>query len=474
MTRIILLAAGLLFFAHVPGGYTSPLSLTIKSDYYSYKDPDMAAYNQNIYNQNQAFQSLNTDDDIAFALTDLSLDYNKKYLNSEIFIKMRYRGFWGNDNLGENSQNSAIFYDNLYVDFYFTENSYIGIGRMNYSIGDALTDYFFDDIIDGAIIKYKSTAYGYPFDISVMSDITGMASRPDEAENFYMIKKDDEEIEDFQGDTVSTRYGANASFWFFKSFIYYVRYAASKKGGADIAQNGDTSTNLVDGDYLVLGGTRLFYDFKKWGMADLTYAYSTGYDFQYSANHKYNGSGVSINYSGDIIQMSGYSENFVKNIKASLSLGLFTDGYCGMKGASFGDSLLDEYYGYSVAPYAGAYHFHDYGKISDAPTYTDKTVSKTFYKLMVSTIFRMGIEFDVGLLLITANENGETGIIMGNEYITGIRYSFNNVVFGGTFSTFQPGDYYKSRSAANPYIPSGKDPFYSYKFSFTSKFTIIE
>ncbi len=469
----VMVMSSMLFIPSLPVS-SSPLTLDFETYYYSFIDPDMTSYNQADYAENQPDQTLNTDDNIAFAMTSLILNYNKKYLNSELFIKMRFEGFWGNDNIGENSENSAYYYDNLYTNFYFTTNSYIGIGRMDYKIGDSLNDYFFDDIIDGIVMMHKSTYLQYPYDVSIMADIMGMTSRPEGTSRFDFIQKDDEEIEDFQGDTISTRIGGNASFWFFRGFAYYIRYAASKQGGADIAQNGDTSANTVDGDYLTTGGGRLFYDFKFWGKADLTCAYSYGYDFQYDTDHKYSGTGIAANYAGDMAEIFDLQGSMIKNIFTSLSFGMFSEGYCGMRGVSYDEILLDDYYGYSVAPYADAYHFYDYAKDEDAKTYTDRSVAKTFYKIIVTTVLRMGLEMDLGFIMLTANENGDTGIPMGNEYIAAARYGLNNVVFSATFNLFQPGSYYTDNSQSNPYIPAGKDPFYGFMFSFISKFTLID
>jgi hypothetical protein len=404
----------------------------------------------------------------------MKLDYSKRYLNTELYMKMRFEGYWGNDNLGENSASAPMFFDSLYTSFYFSERSFIRIGRQDYSIGSSIHDYFFDYIIDGALIKFESRALDRPWDISIMSDITGMATLADETRRFKHINKDPEVMEDFNGDTLSARFGFNASFWFARTFVYYVRYGASKAGGADISHNGLSTVNKPDGDYLVMGGGRLYYDFNKFGYTDLTYAASTGYDFQYSTNIKYQGQAVVFNYRTDIIKIADLSERIVKSVLTGISVGYFSDGFCGMRGASFGDSLLDEYGGYTPAPYAGAYHFYDYSKIKDGETFVDRSIAKTFYRFTLSTLFRAGVEAAFDYIRLYANESEKTNILMGYLYSGSLSYIHENVTFKTGIGVFMPDSYYPSRSAENSFIPAGKDPFTVLTFSFTSKFSLTE
>ncbi|MBN2436000.1 MAG: hypothetical protein JXK07_12115 [Spirochaetes bacterium] len=300
-----------------------------------------------------------------------------------------------------------------------------------------------------------------------------MAAKPDETNRFKNIRKDSTVMDNYDGDTMTVRYGGTCTLGFARAFGYYLRYGATEHGGTDITDSGLATENKSDGDYFYFYGGRLFQDFRRLGYIDFTYAESTGVDYRFENTYRFEGKAWSLNYSLDIIRLFGLSKWAFKYITPSVTLGDFSEGFCGMKASSFGDHLLDDYLGYSVSPYTDAYHFHDFDNERENATYADKTVSKKFNKYALSVMLGFDLSFDFSYMELYANDRNEGQLLMGKLYTGAIGYTGNSINMKIGYSIYHPDEYYKVKSVDNPYINEGKDPFYVYSFIFTSKFTLI-
>lgn len=429
------------------------LRVYFTTDLLFFENADLAKYNPSTYQQNQALPYANTDDRNYFIYSTVGIDYSAKLENSVFFADVFRYGYWGNDNLeGRDDGKNGILFGKLYFNYYFSSEISLSLGRMPYSIGNSISDYFFADTIDGFKINLELDKSFY---IHFMGDVLGIASKPDTY--FFSTEKDSEKIDDFKGETFSLRAGLSASYHFIKIFGYYLRYGANNQGGADRAENGFNSLNQPDGDFLTLSGLRLFLKDKNWGQMDLTLAYSYGKDYQFAGEKSYHDMAAALN-----LRMNLF-ERFV----FLFSSGYFGSQFCSMKGFSMGGLLLYQYKGYFPSAYAGPYHFKDYAK-KDPVTFTDLTVSKTFGQL--------GFEFQeirwklgLSLLLLYQTENME---YMGVENELYAEITLTNLKFYLKTGFFIPSFYYQKHHTENKYLPDGKSVFYGFNFGVTFFFDI--
>ena len=447
---------------------SSPLNIVFEPAFYSFNNADLTNYNQSKYDNNKAVQSRNTDDRAVFSLSTVTLDYRKKYLNSEFFMTMRADGYWGNDTLGKNSRSSLLF-DKLYARTAFGYDSWVAIGRQEYGIGDSVNEYIFNSTIDGIVTNISVDVFGHPLVVDIMGDVTGISSTPADTNKFSTIKKDDEQVDDFKGNTVSIRAGGKLGYYCAKFFGYYVRYAASQEGGSDISDDGRTTLNKVDGDYMYMYGGRLYNDFHVFGKADFTMAFSDGYDYQQDRDIRYKGKAFVLNYEFNLNNTRFQPWKYLNNVRFRFSIGQFGENYCGMDSDGLGGLLLDDYYGYKMSAIAGPYHFVDYAKEQDNPTYVDRSVSKNFIKtgLMIS-LWYMDLDYTF-LMLKDCKKNA-----MGKLHVLSLNYVDDNfkVYLQGEY--YKPGTYYKKEGSTNSFVPNGSDPFYCISLGARYEFTLLD
>ncbi len=434
-----------------------------------------------LYRVNRSADYINSDDRLTFAYYNVSLSYYRKFLNSIFKIELYHSGFLGADNVegGDQGKNPILFKDLHYI-YYPVKNFSLKLGRFYFDIGGSERDYFFSDRIDGLNLQYRVNDSIY---IQGLFDILGIASKPEGTRIWYGIEKDDEFIEDFNGDVISLRGGLVGKIYFARVFSFFLRYGANTQGGADIAENGKSIINKADGDYLSMSGARFSFDFGMAGEFDLTGAYSYGKDYQFYDEKIYNGFAFSLNYS------KWFQQSILRRI--SFSSGYFHPGFCSMKAQSMGNTLLWAYKGYFPSPYAYFYHFKDYQKRTFGQTYIDKTIPKTFGRLDIDIKFW---KFIISLSSVGLFESAPTLPYMGIENELTVNLIVDNITFSMMGAVFFPSNWYRDRATRltvnpgsifemlyypddylnriviNTYLPFGKDPFYG--FSFSSSYTL--
>ena len=427
-------------------------SISFFSGAYHFNNDDQLTYNQNSYSANKSVQFLNTDDRANVITGLLQLKYDTSYKKTEFNIDVARQGVWGTDNFqGRDQGRNPILVNRLHFWWYPTENISFLLGRHRYSIGEADRDYFFSDVLDGILLKYS---FSDDMSIELEGDVVSNAAKPSVG-IYGLINKDDEQVQDFNGDTVTARGGLNFSFKVpdligFKLFSYYLRYGGNTLGGADIAENGRNDINKADGDFLSMSGVRTTAKLGDLLEGDLTFAYSIGQDAQFDSTRKYNGFGTALAVTNKL-NISDDMSN-----KATLGAGFFHKDFASMKGNSMGGQLLYGYRLYYASAYTNFYSFRDEGKRPDAIRQIDATNSKTFARL--EDKFKMG---GLGIRLMVLGLFQTDGMeYMGLEDEIEFTYKIDNIQFGLLGAIFLPSDYYSKRASTNFFLPQGSEPFY--------------
>ncbi len=439
-------------------------SFLVVSDIYSFSidfttnflhldNNDFLNYDEERFSRDQSVDFLDTDDRASVLYGILTLRFNTQYKKTEFFLDISRQGYWGTDNFqGRDEGQNPILFNRLYFIFFPIEEVSFTFGRYKYSIGDTETDFFFSDVIDGLQIDYDIIDF---LRLNLMGDVVSIGFRPEYAGIYSVVKKDDEEIENFRGDTFAFRVGGNLRYnlldqLVLKPFTYFIRYGANNEGGADLSQNGRNDLNRSDNDHLSMSGIRLHKDMESYGIIDATFAYSVGVDNQFDGKREYNSFGVSLNYKLPF----AFSDYTMDSI---FSLGYFNQDFASMKHQSMGGMLLWGIKGYHTSPYAYFYHFRDYGKREDSVTFVDRTNSKIFVRMQEK--FHID-PFEILLHQLFLMES-DSRQYMGTEVEMKIAYSFDNIKIALRGGVFLPTDYYPKRSITNNSIPAGKDPFYA-------------
>ena len=445
-----------------------------------FENADFQSYEEESFRDKQASRNQNTDDTYKIVYGELSLLLEKEYKNSTFYIQAARAAHWGADNFqGRDEGQNSVYFKQLYFRHRSSSEFEFSLGRQRYEIGDSYWDYFFSDIIDGLSFLYRSPAD--TFSINFMGDVLSNSVPNEETGIYGVVKKDEESIDDFRGDTLSSRAGLNlrigktkksafpAPFFGLRAFSYHLRYGVSSQGSADLAESGKNPYNKSDGDFLNTSGLRFYASLFKGSVdMDFTWAHSRGRDLQFASEHIYDDSAYALNFL--------WKENWERKEKApiqnefALQAGLFEPRFAGMKGLSMGGMLLWGYKSYQTAPYAAPYHFRDYAKWKDSPLFIDRTNPKTFFKLKEK--LRLG-NFSSSLSYLRLMET-ESRDYMGSEIEFALEYSFDNIKFTQQSAVFIPSDYYQRRSIENKFIPAGKDRFYALRFSLEYLFDLKE
>lgn len=434
-------------------------SIEFDSFYYYFNNADFRNYSAEQYKANQATSFLNGDDRTHLIFGNVRLKYQTKYKKTEFKADISRWAYWGTDNFqGRDAGQNPFTFRDLNFTWYPTDKITFLFGRYTYNIGNTRRDYFFHDIIDGGQLEFK---FNPNFKLQVMGDIFSNAMKPDIAGYLGAIKKDPEQIDDFNGDTITARFGGFFQAYFAKLFSYYVRYGANTQGGADLSENGRNPLNKADGDFLSMNGIRLSKDFQTLGSVDLTASYSYGKDYQFDATRTYNAFAGAMNYHKKFEAESlKYEPGF--------SGGWFDPNYASMKAASMGGTLLWQYKAYFASPHAYFYHFRDYGKRADQQQYIDRTNSKTFVKMshefQFKKTFLRNFTFEPTVMALLQTSGYE---YMGTEIEIMMNYRVDNIKFAAAPAVYLPSNYYTKYATTNTFVPNGNDPFFGFGFTLT-------
>ncbi len=446
------LILGILLLSLLPSKLHA-FSLHFLTYYYYFNNADFQSYDKKKYEENQAFGFKNTDDSIHFLYASLRLRYIASYKKTNFFVDLEKSGYWGGNNLqGADQGLNPLRFNRLYFEYIPFSFFQLTLGRFRYRIGDSRNDYFFSSVIDGieGLFSFKEI-----FRFSVVSDLLSNAVQAEGAGIYSITAKDEEKIEDFQGDTLSWRVGLRSGVTLpyslgIKSFFYYLRYGASFQGGADLSENGKNSLNEGDGDYLFIGGLRFFRKQLERFSCDATWAYSKGVDFQFDRKYNYQGNAATINFDWNWERIPFKNE-------IGFSNGYFQEGYAGMRAQSMGGVLLWGYKSYYPSPFAATYHFRDYNKQSSSQ-YEDRTNAKIFVKISEKFSFSKNL-LSFQTLFLWETKSRE---YMGTEVEIQWIHTIDNIQFRSTAAIFHPSSYYSTRALDNPFFPSGKNTFYGF------------
>ena len=449
------------------------LSLRFDSTALHFNNLDLVDYDADVFAKEKSNESKNTDDRGTTIFGTLAFEFSVQYKKTEFFLNISRQGYWGFDNFqGRDDGQNPILINRLYFIYYPMKDMSIHFGRQVYQIGEAHTDFFFSDVVDGLKIDYS------PFDwlkANVLLDIVSLAFRPPNINIYSIIRKDDEDLNNFQGNTVSLRFGFASTFtlpeemivsmgadkWMnelgFIPFTYLLRYGASTQGSADLSENGRNNLNQADNDFLSLSGLRIYAKFQNSSKLDFTLGYSNGRDTQFTVENSriYNHIGLALNY-----EITFQNESNQDYTKLFINLGYFHQDFASLNARSMGGLLVWGLNNYRVSPYAYFYHFRDHGKKRSAPERVDQTNSKTFVKL--------GGEWRRESMIINGNFLGllqtEGSQYMGTEIELNFSYVLDNIQLTLTPAIYFPSEYYPKLSAKNPFIASGTDTLYAIRF----------
>jgi len=439
---------------------TSPLaattSLEFVTNYYHFNNNDQRNYNADTFKANQSAEFLNTDDRLQIAAGALRLKYATKYKKTEFKVDIARLGYWGSDNLqGRDSGQNPITFNDLHFVWFPKPWINITFGRFTYSMGNVPKDYFFYDIIDGTKVDFK---FSKNYEFQLMGDVFSNAAKHDIAGYLGIVRKDTEQIENFNGDTLTLRGGGTFQAYFAKLFSYYVRYGANSQNAADLAESGRNPLNKADGDFLSMSGTRFQKDLGKWGTPDLTVAYSYGKDYQFDGTRTYNGYAGALNY-------KKVAEFEAIRWTSTMSAGYFQENFAAMKAQGVGNVLLFGYRAYHASPHAYFYHFRDYEKRKDNVQYVDRTNSKTFLSIKQEFDLKKwlpGFSLDLAVLGLFQTRGYE---FMGTEFYSKISYKIDNITIYMEPTVYLPQSYYTKLATTNTFVANGTDPFFGISFN---------
>ncbi len=449
------------------------LSLKFQSTGLHFNNLDFQNYDAGIFTEEKSNETRNTDDRNTAIFGNLTFDFDLKYKKTEFLLNISRQGYWGTDNFqGRDNGQNPILINRLHFIYYPIKNLAINFGRQFYNIGGTHIDFFFSDVVDGVKIDYGLFDW---FKFSFLFDIVALAFRPPNINIYSIVKKDDEDLNNFRGDTVNFRFGFTPQFtlpqttltsmainnWVdqfgFVLFTYLLRYGASTRGSANLSENGRNTLNYADNDFLSLSGLRIYTKFKNLSRIDFTLAYSNGRDTQFTIKNSriYNNIGFSLNY--DINFQSESSKNY---IKVFTNIGYFHPNFASLNSQSMGGILTWGLNNYRVSPYAYFYHFRDHEKRKSAPGRIDQTNSKTFLRVGYEWR-RESFIIDGIVLALLQTKNFQ---YMGTEIELKLSYLFDNIKIVLTPALYFPSEYYPKLAQNNPFISNGIDPLYALRF----------
>ncbi len=449
------------------------LSIKFDSTALHFNNLDFNDYDPEIFSDEKSNENKNTDDRGTTIFGNLAFDFSIKYKKTEFFLNISRQGYWGTDNFqGRDNGQNPILINRLYFAYYPTKNLSINFGRQFYQIGEAHTDFFFSDVVDGVRLDYS------PFDwlkANMLFDIVALAFRPPNINIYSIVRKDDENLNNFQGNTVNFRFGfapnftlpqenissMGASRWMeqlgFLPFTYLLRYGASTRGSADLSENGRNNLNQADNDFLSLSGLRIYVQFKNSSRLDVTFGYANGRDTQFTIENSriYNNIAFALNYE---IFLQGKSDR--EYTKLFTNFGYFHQDFASLNSRSMGGILVWGLNNYRASPYAYFYHFRDHAKISSAPERVDQTNSKTFVKLGAQWR-RKSMIINGNFLSLLQTEGSQ---YMGTEIELNFSYLLDNLKVTLTPAAYFPSKYYPKLALSNPFITDGTDTLYAIRF----------
>ena len=266
----------------------------VSSEYVGTDNLDFRDYNP--ANPEAWVDIYDTDDrsDVFSTRVSASLEY-EVLDDIEIGFSMSHAGLWGGDKVGgTNAFGGFLYVDQLFVDWEPIDNGTVEvdlvIGRQPFEIGGAARDFFFDDVIDGVVLKVDLNKGGTLRVLPI--DVYSSALRPDDLNVGAAINSIGEPISTsaarYDGDTQTYRMGAvyeNTELikgLQLRGFGFYADIGGTGPYGTGSDRTfGGAHGNIPDNDYTWMAGTRIGYELANDSFKLLAYgefAHSGGLD----------------------------------------------------------------------------------------------------------------------------------------------------------------------------------------------------
>ncbi|MDA3901106.1 MAG: hypothetical protein PF637_11385 [Spirochaetes bacterium] len=444
----------------------SQVWVDVKNYSYMVNNSDFNSYDYSTFKQEKIDYKKNSDDLSLFYFSSVGVSMTHETEKLIYSCKLDKTFLWGGRDKFESDRRGFSVYE-LSANIMPGSSVSIRAGRFYYQLGGAMYEYVLNDVMDGVALDceipvgsnmfvFKTHAEVYsqhgkpagPYS-SLSSDSNGSDSDNDYSNNI---------VDDFNGDTTSYRLGLVIGFNYVRAFGYFLRYGASRSGGAEIAENGRSDVNRSDEDFLSLSGVRISSWQKTLLSWDVTSLFSYGRNSHYSNQKTYQGHALLAAINLGQKHADDWNHFYIH-------AGAYSSGFCGMRSSVPGGTLLGLMKGYTGSPIADYNGFRDYSDNSWQEGGIDKTVPKLFAQ-SGGRIGFYSLIADTSLLVLFANESDnpvlpDTGSIgyMGIECELKLSYVFSGITVALSGAVFKPSDYYSNKEKI--LSASGTDIFYS-------------
>ena len=430
---------------------------------------DYNSYSSYDYEEYKIDPKANSDDRSLFYLSKAGIgaEYTTDRFNCVARLDKYY--LWGGFDKYNNG-NTGLSVNTFFAKVLLLPFIYLKTGRFYSAPGGALYDYNFGDTMDGVRLDIISPLNNFPFFLGLEAEVYAQHDKPAGA---YGSLKDDESmpLSDFNGDTSSYRWAVTAGVEQVRVIGNFIRYGASRDGGAQISENGRSPLNRSDEDYLILGGLRAGNVMENETLSwDITGLVSYGRDSRYSETIMYKGYGVTAAVNIGRNKDDGFNHLYFHG-------GFYTPWFCGIRSNTPGGIATDLMKGYRYSSIAGYGGFIDNSsRAGDGKEY-DLTASKAYLKTggRVS-ISSFAIKMSYLAMFVNDSEDiwmreNQLFTYIGSEGEFELAYSPGVFELSAGIAVFKPSEYYEKPNDA--LSSSGKDFMYVFFTKLDYSFSLL-
>ncbi|MCB9682446.1 MAG: hypothetical protein H6733_13360 [Alphaproteobacteria bacterium] len=318
---------------------------------------------------------LDSDDRNGFAFTGIGLELGYKIDPSVRFvINTSYRGFWGNDQIGQITGRGGFFYfNNLYAEYTPANLAWkprIRVGRQRFSIGGqgGATEFILADTLDMVRIDLPLGNIGTLTLIPI--NVIGLSSDNDDVNFIGFIGQQNTQLFGFRGDRMSRRYGGVLTINpeplpAFDARVYaFYNDLGALGSGSDISYGGRLG-NFSDNDWVMNAGLRAAFTIADVVTPFASFDASFGIDRKELVTNDVNTNGFawSAGVTFDKREQSnkdwglhGEAVYFEAQGAAYLDNGQqWSHGYVGLKARQVGGMLANRFLGWHPSAYTDSY-----------------------------------------------------------------------------------------------------------------------